>query len=193
KQINSLYATAEINYDNYIFLNVTGRNDWSSALGLDNRSFFYPSISGSWVISDMITKTGGSLPSWLSFAKLRGSYAEVGNDLPAFQLYNVYNIGKDPNGNTTAGMGNTKFSTDILSELIKTIEFGFDTRLFNSRLGLDFAWYKTNATNQLIDLPMNPFSGYEYEKINAGNIQNSGFEIVLDGRILTNTDQLTWN
>ncbi|ULT27595.1 TonB-dependent receptor [Sphingobacterium sp. E70] len=76
-------------------------------------------------------------------------------------------------------MGNTKYSPSILSELIKTIEFGFDTRLFNSRLGLDFAWYKTNATNQLIDLPMNPYSGYEYEKINAGNIQNSGFEIVL--------------
>lgn len=193
KQINSLYATAEINYDNYLFFNVTGRNDWSSALGLDNRSFFYPSISGSWVISDMVSKNGGSLPSWLTFAKLRGSYAEVGNDLPSFQLYNVFNIGKDPNGNTTAGMGNTKFSPDILSELIKTIEFGFDTRLFNGRLGLDFAWYKTNATNQLIDLPMNPFSGYEYEKINAGNIQNSGFEIVLDGRILTKKEGLTWN
>ncbi len=141
----------------------------------------------------MITKTGGSLPSWLSFAKLRGSYAEVGNDLPSFQLYNVYNIGKDPYGNTTAGMGNTKYNPGILSELIKTVKFGFDTRLFNSRLGLDFAWYKTNPTNQLIDLPMNPYSGYEYEKINAGNIQNSGFEIVLDGRILTNKDQLTWN
>lgn len=193
KQINSLYATAEINYDNYFFLNITGRNDWSSALGLDNRSFFYPSVSASWVISDMITKTGGTLLNWLSFAKLRGSYAEVGNDLPAFQLYNVYNVGKDPNGNTTAGIGTTKYNPDVLSELIKTVEFGFDTRLFDSRLGLDFAWYKTNATNQLIDLPMNPYSGYEYEKINAGNIQNSGFEVVLDGRILTNTDKLTWN
>ncbi|WP_270089468.1 SusC/RagA family TonB-linked outer membrane protein [Sphingobacterium sp. SYP-B4668] len=192
KQINSLYATAEINYDNYVFINVTGRNDWSSALGLNNRSFFYPSVSASWVVSDMIAKNGGTLPSWLSFAKLRGSYAEVGNDLPAFQLYNVYSIGKDPNSNTTAGMANTKYSPDILSELIKTTEFGFDARFFQNRLGLDFAWYKTNATNQLIDLPKNPYSGYEKEKINAGNIQNSGIEIVLDGRILNNPDKLNW-
>lgn len=193
KQINSLYANAEINYDNFWFINVTGRNDWSSALGINNRSFFYPSVSTSLVLSDMITKQGGNLPSWMSFAKVRGSYAEVGNDIESFQLYNVYNIGKDPNGNTTAGMGNTKYNPNILSELIKTIEFGFDARFFQSRFGVDFAWYKTNATNQSINIPMDPFSGYELEKINAGNIQNSGIEIVLDGNILKNTDKLNWS
>jgi TonB-linked SusC/RagA family outer membrane protein len=192
KQINSVYASGEINYDGYWFINFTGRNDWSSALGLNNRSFFYPSVSTSFVLSDMITKNGGSLPNWLSFAKIRGSYAAVGNDLPAYQLYNVYNIGKDPNGNTTASRNKIKYNPDIVSELIKTLEFGFDTRFFNSRLGLDFAWYKTNATNQLIDLPMNPQSGYESEKINAGNIQNQGIEIVMDGRILTDPDKLNW-
>lgn len=192
KQINSLYANGEINYDNYWFINFTGRNDWSSTLGNNNRSFFYPSVSTSLVISDMITKNGGQLPSWLSFAKVRGSYAQVGNDLSSFQLYNVFNIGKDPNGNTTAGMPNTKFNPDILSELIKTIEFGFDARFFQSRMGIDFAWYKNNATNQIINIPADPFSGYEFEKINAGNIQNSGIEVVLDGRIFDNREGFSW-
>ncbi len=193
KQINSLYGTAELNYDNYWFINFTGRNDWSSALREDNRSFFYPSISTSLVLSEMVSKNGGTMPSWMNFAKIRGSYASVGNDLNSYKLYNVYSTGKDPDGNTVANRDNTKYNPAVVSELIKTVEAGFEVRLFNNRLGLDFAWYKTNATNQLIALPMNPMSGYSFEMVNAGDIQNKGFEIMLNGIILDNKEGLSWN
>lgn len=193
KQINSIYATAEVNYGGYWFLNLTGRNDWSSSLAKVNRSFFYPSVSTSLVISDMVNQSGGQLPSFINFLKIRGSYAAVGNDLGPYRLHNVYGIGQDPNGNTTANYDELKFNTNVRSELIKTIEFGFDTRLFNSRLGLDFAWYKTNATNQLIELPMDPMSGFRAEVINAGNIQNSGIEFVIDGQILNPEEGFHWN
>lgn len=190
KQINSIYATAEVNYDGFWFLTLTGREDWSSTL-LD--PFFYPSVSTSLVISDMIRKRGGNLPEFISFLKVRGSYAEVGNDTRPYQLYNSYSVGKDPNGNAVGSYDDVKFNPALVNELIKALEFGFDTRLFNSRLGLDFAWYKNNATNQIIEVPMDPMSGFRAELINAGNIQNTGFEIALDGQILQSDAGLNWN
>lgn len=192
KQINSLYATAELNYNGYWFINLTGRNDWSSALSKENRSFFYPSVSTSLVITDLLNKTGSTTPDWLNFLKVRGSYAAVGNDLPSYRLYNVYSIGKDPNGNTTASRNRVKYNPNIVSELIKTFEVGFDARVFN-RLGIDFSFYKTNATNQLIELPLNPLSGFNAEVINAGNIENRGIEIVLDANILKSENGFSWD
>jgi len=192
RKMNSLYGTVQLNYDGYLFLDVTGRNDWSSTLSKDNRSFFYPSVSTSMVITDMLTKNGVDVADWLSFVKVRASYATVGNDLGAYKLYNYYTIGKDPNGNTTASSNKIKFNDDLQSELIKSAEIGFDARLFHNRLGIDFAWYKTNATNQLITLAMDPLSGYEGQIVNAGDIQNEGLELMLNGKILDNPDGLTW-
>lgn len=191
-QINSLFATAEINYDNFWFVNVTGRNDWSSTLLKENRSYFYPSVSTSLVITDMINRTGGQSPSWLNFAKVRASYAETGNSLRPYQLYNVYNIGKDPNGNTTASKDKTKYNPEVINELLKSFEVGFDVRLFN-RINLDFAYYKSNATNQLIEIPMNSLSGYDRFMANAGKIQNKGFEVMLGANILKNPDKFMWD
>ncbi|WP_341215793.1 SusC/RagA family TonB-linked outer membrane protein [uncultured Wocania sp.] len=193
KKINSLYGLFQVNYDGYLFVDFTGRNDWTSTLSKENRSFFYSSVSTSIVISDMITKNGGDLPSWFTFGKIRGSYAEVGNDLNPYQLYNSYTIGNDPLGNTTAGTNSVLFNPDVVNELIKSYEVGLEARFLNNRIGLDVAWYKTNATNQLIDLPLDPFSGYNEKKINAGNIQNKGIEITLKTRILDNDDGLTWD
>ncbi|WP_159633617.1 SusC/RagA family TonB-linked outer membrane protein [Sphingobacterium composti Ten et al. 2007 non Yoo et al. 2007] len=192
KQINSLFGTAEINYDNFWFINVTGRNDWSSTLSKANRSYFYPSISTSLVISDMIEKTGGNNPSWLNFAKVRASYAETGSSLPPYSLYNTYSIGKDPNGYTTASKNETLYDPNLVSELLKSFEVGFDVKLFN-RLSLDFAYYKTNATNQLIRLSMNPLSGYKNYMANAGNIQNKGIETMVGINVLKNPETLMWD
>lgn len=193
KKINSVYGLFQINYDGYLFLDVTGRNDWTSTLSKENRSFFYSSVNTSLVISDMITKNGGDLPSWFTFGKIRGSYAEVGNDLDPFQLYNSFRIGNDPLGNTTATTNSTLFNPDVVNELIKSYEVGLEARFLNNRIGLDFVWYKTNATNQLIDLPLDPFSGFNEKKINAGDIQNKGIEITLKTRILDNDDGLSWD
>ncbi len=186
KRINSLYATLELNYGGYLFLTGTFRNDWSSALSKANRSYSYPSVALSYIFSDMILSNGGVLPSWLTYGKARISYAAVGNDLPPYQLYNTYGIGKDPFGNTSAWRGSTLYNPNVRSELIKSLEVGVNLRFFDSRLGLDLTYYKSNATRQLINLPMDPLSGYSSKKINAGNIQNEGIEVMLDGQIIKN-------
>ncbi len=193
RRINSLYGSVQMNYDGYLFIDATFRNDWSSTLSETNRSFFYPSLSLSYVYTDMFRNLGTNMPGWLSYGKLRVSYAEVGNDLPAYQLYNTYGIGKDPNGNTVASRNPVLLDPNVQSELIKSFEIGTELRLFKNRIGLDFSWYKSNATMQLIDLPMDPQSGYSAKKINAGDIQNTGIEIMLDGRILNNPSSLNWN
>lgn len=190
RRMNSLYATAGVNYDDYLFLDVTARQDWSSTI---NKPFFYPSVNAAWVISDMIEKNTGSLPAWWSQGKIRASYAQVGNDLSPYQLYNTYSIGKDPNGNTTASRGNILFNEDVVNELIKSVELGAEARFVDNRFGIDFSWYKSNSTNQLITLPMNPLSGYIGRIINAGDIENTGVEIMFDAAILRNTEGFNWN
>lgn len=192
KKINSVYGTAQLNYGGYLFIDGTFRNDWSSTLHPDNRSFFYPSISTSLVISDMINEVGQGMPSWFNYAKARASFAQVGNDLDPYQLYNTYELGKDPENHATAGTGNTLFDSSVRSELISSWEFGAEVRFFNNRLGFDFAWYKSNARRQLLNLPMDPLSGYGSRKINAGNIQNQGIELMINARPIETKD-FAWN
>lgn len=178
KKINSLYGTVGINYDGWAFLDATFRNDWSSALSKDNRSFFYPSVSASWLFGEMFNKIGKKMPSWFSFGKIRASYAEVGNDMDPYQLYNLYSTSPDSHGGITASSSNTLYNKNVKNELIKSYEVGVELKFLNNRLGLDFAWYKSNATNQLMNLPVNSLSGYNYKKINAGDIQNTGIELM---------------
>lgn len=192
KKINSLYGTIQLNYDGFLFLDATLRNDWTSALSKKNRSFLYPSVSASWVISDMINKKS-SMPDWFTYAKVRGSYAQVGNDMDPYQLYNTYWIGKAPDNTTTAGTGNVLFDDKVKNELIKSWEAGVEIRFFNNRLGLDFSWYKSNATNQLLNISMDPLGGYNSRKINAGNIQNTGFEVMLNATPIENPHGFNWD
>ena len=192
KKINSIYGSAELNYDGYLYLSGTFRNDWSSSLSPRNNSYFYPSVSLSYVFTDMINQMGGNLPEWLSFGKLRASYAAAGSDLDPYELYNTYYIGNDPNGNTTAGRNGTLYNDSVRSQLIKSYEAGAELRFFQNRVGVDVSIYKSNAIRQLINLPMDPLSGYSSRKINAGNVQNKGIEITADARILDNPKSLRW-
>ena len=189
KRINSVFGQLELNYDGYLYLTGTFRNDWSSALSPANRSYSYPSVSASYVFSDNIK----TLPTWISFGKLRASYASVGNDLDPYELYNTYQIGTDPNGNTIANRRNTLFDPNVRSELIQSYEVGANMRFLNNRFGFDLALYKSNSTRQLLNLPMDPLSGYNSMKINAGNIQNRGIELTVDAQILKNPSSLRWN
>lgn len=193
KRINSVYGTIGVNWDAYWFVDVTLRNDWSSALSKANRSYFYPSVSTSLIVTDMISHLGGEAPKWLSYGKVRASYAMVGNDLAPYSLYNTYDVSKDPNGNTVVKRKNILFDPNVRSELIKSTEVGAELKLFNNRLSVDFAWYKSNATRQLIDLPMDPLSGYSSKKINAGNIENTGIELMLNARVIDNPSGLSWD
>ena len=191
RKMNSLYGTAQINYGGWIFLDATFRNDWTSTLSKANRSFFYPSVSLSWVLSDMINKYG-NMPRWISYAKVRASYAQVGNDMDPYQLYNTYSVGQDYFERPTASeSGKVKFDANVRNELIKSWEAGFEIKFFDNRLGIDFAYYKSNATNQLINLPLNQLSGYDSKKVNAGNIQNEGVEIMLNATPVR-SENFTW-
>ena len=194
RKTNSLYGTLGLNYDGWAFLDITGRNDWSSTLSKNNRSFFYPSVSASWVISDMINNRGKGMPEWFTYAKARVSYAQVGNDLDAYQLYNVYGVGSvyETGGTSASVSGNTLYNEDVKSELIKSWEAGVEVRFFNNRLGLDVAWYKSNATRQLLNLPMNSLSGYSNVKVNAGDIQNQGWEVMLNATPIQ-TKEFNWD
>ena len=193
KRIASLYGTLQFNWDDYLFVEGTLRNDWVSTLSPDNRSFMYPSLSVSYVFTEMMERMNSNVPSWFTFGRLRASVAQVGNALEPYQLFNTYTIGNDPLGNTTANIGGTLFNPDVQSELITSNELGADLRFFNNRLALDFTWYQTNATNQLIRIPMDPLSGFSSRMINAGNIENKGIEFMVNGRILERRDGVQWN
>lgn len=188
RQTNSLFGSAQVNYEEMLFLEATLRNDWTSTLAKQNRSFLYPSVSASFVFTELMNNT-----DILSYGKLRASFASVGNDLSPYQLYNTFWIGKDPNGVTNAGRNTTLYNDNVVNELIKSIEVGTELRFLNNRFGLDFTFYKTNAINQLMAIPLDPLSGYERKIINAGNIQNTGVELVLSGSILRSTSGLNWD
>lgn len=192
KRINSVFGTAGINWDEYLYLDATFRNDWSSALAKANRSYFYPSVSAAVVVSEMLEKKNINMPSWFNYAKIRGSFASVGNDMDPYQLYNSYWIGRDPNNATTAGRNSTLFDENVVNELIKSKEIGAELKFLGSRVTVDFSLYKNNATNQLINLPLDATSGYTSKKINAGNIQNKGYEIMVDARVINKSD-FVWN
>lgn len=193
KKINSVFGSLELNYDRWLFLTFTNRNDWTSTLLASNRSYSYPSVSLSYVLTDMLTSMGTMMPDWLSHVKLRGSYAAVGNDMGPYRLYNGYLISKDPLGHTQASREDILKNPNVVNELLESWEFGGEMRFINNRVGVDFTWYKSNATNQLIELPMDPMSGYSRKIINAGNIQNKGIELIVDARILENLSGLNWN
>lgn len=192
KRINSVFGSIGVNWDEYLYLDATFRNDWSSALAKANRSYFYPSVNFALVLSELFNRKNIDMPEWFSYAKLRASYAAVGNDMDPYQLYNSYWIGTSPAGATTAGRNNTLYNPNVVNELIKSREIGAELKFFNNRLTIDYSMYKNNATNQLINIPMDASSGYQYRKINAGNIQNKGYEIMVDGRII-NTKAIVWN
>jgi len=184
KRVNSLYGSAQVAYKNYLFLDVTGRNDWSSALtlpaelkalGSEKNSFFYTSAAVSAIVSDMV-----KLPSVINFAKVRGSVAQVGNDTDPFTFTQAYNP------STAYGTAQIYGETDRLAnlslkpEISTAFEIGTELKMFNNRVGLDLTFYQSNTKNQIINIPLSQTSGYSSRSINAGLIRNYGFEAMLN-------------
>lgn len=184
KQIRSVFASASLGYDNWINLDVTARNDWSSALAFTNsQSFFYPSVGLNFILNEKL-----KLPEWVSFAKVRGSYAQVGNDVPEYvtNVLNTYGAGGGINTPTKASF------TTLKPEKTKSYEFGTEWRFFNSRLNFDFTYYKTNTINQFFSASASQTSLFDEYYFNAGNIQNQGIEVVL-GYNIFNEGPFKWN
>lgn len=176
KRINSLYGMGQASFKNMVFLDVTGRNDWSSTLPAQNNSYFYPSVSLSTVLTDVF-KVKSDL---LSFAKIRANWAQVGSDTDPYQLYNTIPFNQDWGDVKRATIEFNLKNNFLKPEIATSYEFGGDLRFFNNRLGLDVTWYKTNKRNQIINIPTTITSGASNRLINAGNIQNSGWEIGLN-------------
>ncbi|MGX5819602.1 SusC/RagA family TonB-linked outer membrane protein [Chitinophaga lutea] len=190
KRINSVFFAGSFSYKNAWFLDVTGRNDWSSALvypdGSGTPSYFYPSVSGAWEFTETFK---GDLPSFLTYGKVRASYAKVGNDLDPWLINQGYTTGSLWNGGPTGNLPlNEIYQPGILPNkalkpsMAGSIELGADVRFLNNRLGIDFAWYRTSTKNHIIPLAVAVESGVESRYINAGEILNRGIEVAINAR-----------
>ena len=174
KVINSLYGFVSLGWDNKFFLDVTGRNDWSSTLSEDNWSYFYPSVAAS-VLLDQIFNFDSNIPA-ITFAKLRLSWANVGNDTSPYSLDQYYTASSISGGYT---LPSTIPDPMIKPENVESWELGLDTKFFMDRLGIDIALYNSSTTNQIVEVDVDPIVGASGMKINAGEINNKGIEISL--------------
>ena len=170
KAINSFYAFTQWSWKEKIFLDVTGRNDWSSALPYDNSSFFYPSVSTSFLLHELFT-----LPSTINFAKLRLSWAQVGNDTRPYQTSKYYS---SIYGNNFTNPS-TLYNPNLKPEIITSYEAGLDLRTFQNRLSLDLTAYRNRSRNQILSIPLDQTSGYSGALLNAGLIESKGVEVQL--------------
>lgn len=187
KRINSVYGLMQLVYGNYLFLDLSARNDWSSTLPQEHNSYFYPAASLGFVFSDAFNLKSNVF----SFGKLRMSWSEVGNDTSPYQLTNTY--GFSDWGDLKLAQNNQSLKNNNLKpEKTRMVEFGFDMRWLNNRLGLDVAVYRSKTFNQIISLPIAQSSGGSSKVINAGEIQNQGLEITLNAVPVEN-DNFSWN
>lgn len=181
KRINSVLGNATVGYKGYAYLDVTARNDWSSTLPSTNWSYFYPSVSLSGILSDIL-----ELPKEY-FLKVRGSIAQVGNDTSPYGLYNVYTLSTIGN-NTVGQTPNTYPLADLKPEKTTSWELGVDYRMFNNRLGLDFTYYKSTTTNQILSMTVPGSSGYASKRINAGKMESEGIELMINASPIQTND-----
>ncbi|MCF0073626.1 SusC/RagA family TonB-linked outer membrane protein [Dyadobacter sp. CY261] len=175
KNVNSLYAAANLGFRNYLFVDLTARNDWSSSLPSDNRSYFYPSAAVSAIITDIFDVKS----SVLSFAKIRAGWARVGNDTDPYRLASTYKY-ENPWGSTPSlSENNALLNATLKPELTSSYEIGTDIRLWQNRIGLDLTYYKKVSSNQILDVNISNATGYLSKLLNAGKIENQGIEIQL--------------
>jgi TonB dependent receptor len=186
KTVRSLYGRASLGWRDLVFLEVTGRNDWSSALPANNNSYFYPSVGGSFVFSEL---TRDALP-FLSFGKLRGSWAQVGSDLNPYQLALTYQVNqfKYNNTNSLITTPNLLTNANIIPSLSSAFEAGVDLRFLKNRAGLAFTYYRENKINEILNVDVTTVSGFQQQVINAGRIERDGIEIQLDGKPIVGKD-----
>ena len=179
KRINSAYGIAKLSFKNYLFVDVTGRNDWSSALATPsstkNTSFFYPSVSGSLVLSELV-----KVPQ-VSFLKLRASYAQIGNDTDPYQTAGAFVPATPYNSSPTLSDQNIISDPNLKPEQTKSAEFGADIRFFGDRLGIDATYYNSLTENQILSLPVSQSTGYAQRVTNGGSVRSKGVELILTG------------
>ncbi|RXJ50443.1 SusC/RagA family TonB-linked outer membrane protein [Gelidibacter gilvus] len=180
--VDGLYGLVSFGYDNLIYLDLTGRFDHSSTLPKENSTYFYPSISTSFIFSNLIDS------DVLTFGKLRLNYAEVGSSAPPNSLKDVLTKPTPFGSIPLYGVNSTKNNSELLPESTASSELGLEMRFFNSRLKMDMSVYKTNTRDQIIPVAISTTTGYSSKFVNAGEIENKGVEIGLSGAVIKNED-----
>jgi len=186
KKVNSLFASATFGYKDTYFIDATARNDWSSTLPPDNNSYFYPSIGGSMLLSEILPKN-----DVLSFLKLRASYAQVGNDTSPYNVLTTYKFGGLYNGNTWLALDPSSKNPELKPELTTSNEYGIEANFFKKRFTVNATYYTSSTKNQIIPVQTSPAYGFSNRIINAGEIKNEGFEVFLKYRVLDS--KLKWD
>ncbi len=191
RRLMGLFYDVSVGYRDFLFLNTTGRNDWSSTLPTANRSFFYPSVSASFVFTEVLPISR----SIVDFGKIRAGWARVGNDAPVYSLTNVFNvnlgqasgiIGSQPDidfplqGQSAATLSNVGSDPDLTPEFTNEIEFGLNIQLLNGRIDLDATYYDRNSTDQIGTISVPSVTGFEQVVTNFGDVENKGWEIGLN-------------
>ncbi len=194
RRLYGVYTSVDLGFRDYLFLNATARNDWSSTLPTSNRSFFYPGVGVGFVFTELL---GMNENKYLSFGKLRANYAQVGNDAPEYLLDPTFastNVASGfensdiqfpiqyPTG-TVAGyeVGDRIGNQRLQPEITKSFEFGAELRFLNNRLTIDASYYNANSTEQIVRVPISTASGFQTQVVNAGSIRNKGIELLVSG------------
>ncbi|MGA9327304.1 MAG: TonB-dependent receptor, partial [Salegentibacter sp.] len=189
KKINSLYGQFSFSYDDMMYLDLTARNDWSSTLSQNNRSYFYPSVSYSLLVNRFLDPN----KEVFDMLKLRASWAEVGNDTDVYQLYQTFSVPQEGYlGLTVLNGPSVKLNPDLKPESVKSTELGMEFNMFKNRIYGDMSVYKIVTNDMIYNVPV-PFStGFSYFKENIGEVQNKGIEVMLGG-VPVRTEKFKWD
>lgn len=184
-----LYGSVQLDYRRWAFLNITGRNDWSSTLPVDNNSYFYPSVTASVLLSEAL----GWRSKAVNYLKLRGGWSQVGADADPYQLATVFTSETAFDGNPLQSSSTIGMNPNLKPEKTSSIEAGFEAAFLDNRLYLDFTYYKTDSRNQILKLATTAASGYTSQVRNAGHIRNRGYEIQLGAVPIQTSKGFRWN
>ncbi|MFV0272508.1 MAG: SusC/RagA family TonB-linked outer membrane protein [Macellibacteroides fermentans] len=187
KSINSIFASGTVGYKSMLYLDLSLRNDWSSTLPNGNNSYLYPSVTGSFIFSELVKE---DLP-WLNFGKVRLGFAQVGNDTDPYQIVDTYT--QYTNITSTPGyvLANTLKNSGLKPETTNSYEAGLELSLFNNRFGIEATYYSSETKNQIIPLSITGTSGYLYKVVNTGLMTNQGIELSIHGTPVQTAD-FTW-
>ena len=184
-----LYGSIQLDYRRWAFLNITGRNDWSSTLPVDNNSYFYPSVTASVLLSEAF----GWRSKAVNYLKIRGGWSQVGADANPYQLATVFTSETAFNGTPLQSSSTIGMNPNLKPEKTSSIEAGFEAAFWDNRLYLDFTYYKTDSRNQILKLATTAASGYTSQVRNAGHIRNRGYEIQLGAVPIQTSKGFRWN
>jgi len=188
KKVNSLYGSANFSYDNWAYLDVSARNDWSSTLGADNRSYLYTSVNAAVLLQDFIDPD----KKVFDLFKVRASVANVGNDTSPYQLNQTFSVpGQGYLGLTTLGAPSTRLNPDLKPENIESTEFGLELSMFDNKLNFDLSLYSIKTTDLIFRVPVPAATGYSFFLENVGEVTNKGVELNLGGTVL-DTGSIKW-